>query len=129
MKIDTKTCTSSHCLQGDRIPGCPLVVKLFLPDGSDVAQNLLTRGLVKKSPTQCEGEEEPPQFYPGKRGPGKPKSIKSKRSITETRLEAASREKDFIRRFDTSSIILKIEVANVNVKVQSSNLSNWKEEA
>ena len=119
MKIDTKTCTSSHCLQGDRIPGCPLVVKLFLPDGSDVAQNLLTRGLVKKSPTQCEGEEEPPQFYPGKRGPGKPKSIKSKRSITETRLEAASREKDFIRRFDTSSIILKIEVANVNVKVQS----------
>lgn len=92
------------------------MVKLFLPDGSDVAQTLLTRGLVQKSPTQLEGQEESPQFYPGKRGPGKPNSIKSKRSITETRLVAASREENFIRLFDTSSIILKIEVANVNIK-------------
>ena len=93
------------------------MVKLFLPDGSDVAQTLLTRGLVQKSPTQLEEEEESPQFYPRKRGPGKPKPVKSKRSITETRSVAVSREKDFIRCFDASSIILKIEVANVNVKV------------
>ena len=99
------------------------MVNLFLPDGSDVAQTLLTRGLVQKSPTQPEGEEEPPQFYPGRRGPGKPKSIQPKRSITETRLVAASRKKDFIPRFDTSSIILKIKVASVNVKNVISEVS------
>lgn len=90
---------------------------MFLPDGSDVAQTLLTRGLVQKSSTQLEGEQDSPQFYPSKRGPGKPKPIKSKRSITETRCIIASREKDLIRRFDASSIFLKIEVANINVKV------------
>lgn len=93
------------------------MVKLFLPDGSDVAQTLLTRGLVQKSPTQPEGEDESPQFHPRKRGPGKPKPIKSKRSITETRLVTGSWGKGFIRRFNESSITLKIEVAIVNVKV------------
>jgi len=65
-------------------------VELFLPDGSDIAHTLLTRGLVQKSPTQLEGEEGSPQFYPRKRGPGKAKPIKSKRSITETRLVLAA---------------------------------------
>jgi len=75
------------------------VVKLFLPDGSDVAQTLLTRGLVQKSSTQLEGEQDSPQFYPSKRGPGKPKPIKSKRSITETRAHAqmiSSREAECV---------------------------------
>ena len=96
------------------------MVKLFLPDGSDVAHTLLTKGLVQKSPLQLEGEEEPPQFYPKKRGSSKPKPVKSKRSITETRLVLAAREKDFMRRLDASSIILIIsELANANVKVVS----------
>lgn len=68
---------------------------MFLPDGSDVAHTLLTRGLVQKSPTLLEGEEESPQFYPRKGGPCKPKPIKSRRSITETRLVPAAREKDY----------------------------------
>lgn len=68
---------------------------MFLPDGSDVAHTLLTRGLVQKSPTLLEGEEESPKFYPRKGGPCKPKPIKSRRSITETRLVPAAREKDY----------------------------------
>lgn len=71
------------------------MVKLFLPDGSDVAHTLLTRGLVQKSPTLLEGEEESPKFYPRKGGPCKPKPIKSRRSITETRLVPAARGKDY----------------------------------
>lgn len=71
------------------MPGYPLVVKLCLPDGSDVAQTLLNRGLVQT--TLPEGEEAvSPQFYPRKRGPGKSKPIVSKRSITETRLAFAA---------------------------------------
>ena len=70
--------------QGDKLPGYPLVVRLFLSDDSDVAQTLLSRGLVKKSVLL--NDEEPPQFYPQKRGPNKAKPVKSKRSITETRL-------------------------------------------
>ena len=73
--------------QGDKLPGYPLVVRLFLSDDSDVAQTLLSRGLVKKSVLL--NDEEPPQFYPQKRGPYKAKPVKSKRSITETRLVLA----------------------------------------
>ena len=73
--------------QGDKLPGYPLVVRLFLSDDSDVAQTLLSRGLVKKSVLL--NDEEPPQFYPQKRGPNKAKPVKSKRSITETRLVLA----------------------------------------
>ena len=69
-------------------------MNLCLPDGSDVAQTLLNRGLVEKSPA-LEGEEAgSPQFYPRKkRGPGKSTPAMSKRSITETRLVFAARRK------------------------------------
>ena len=70
--------------QGDKLPGYPLVVRLFFSDDSEVAQTLLSRGLVKKSVLL--NDEEPPQFYPQKRAPNKAKPVKSKRSITETRL-------------------------------------------
>ena len=63
------------------------MVRLFLSDDSDVAQTLLSRGLVKKSVLL--NDEEPPQFYPQKRGPNKAKPVKSKRSITETRFVLA----------------------------------------
>lgn len=68
------------------------MVRLFLPDGSDVAHALLSRGLVQRS-NLLEGEEESAQFYPRKRGPGKAKINKSSsRSITETRLVHTSGE-------------------------------------
>jgi len=85
-------------IKGDKLPGYPLVVRLFLPDGSDVAHTLLSRGLVQKS-ILLEGEEESPQFYPRKRGPGKAKPINSSRSITETRAHAqkiSSREAECV---------------------------------
>ena len=63
------------------------MVRLFFSDDSEVAQTLLSRGLVKKSVLL--NDEEPPQFYPQKRGPNKAKPVKSKRSITETRLVLA----------------------------------------
>lgn len=70
------------CFQGEKLPGYPLVVTLCLPDGSDVAHTLLSRGLVKKS--ALSEAEESPQFYPRKvKGPGKSKRVKS---ITEMRL-------------------------------------------
>ena len=73
--------------QGDKLPGYPLVVRLFLSDDSDVAQTLLSMGLVKKSVLL--NDEEPPQFYPKTRGPNEAKPVKSERSITETRLVLA----------------------------------------
>ena len=60
------------------------MVELFLPDGSDVGQTLLSKGLVQKSPT-LRDEDQSSQFHPRKRGPRKAKPFISKRSIAETR--------------------------------------------
>lgn len=60
------------------------MVNLSLPDGSDVAQSLLSRGLVQRSPAPGD-EEQSSQFHPRKPGPRKAKPFISKRSVTETR--------------------------------------------
>lgn len=85
-------------IRGDKLPGYPLVVELFLPDGSDVGQTLLSKGLVQKSPT-LRDEDQSSQFHPRKRGPRKAKPFISKRSIAETRVHAqkiSSREAECV---------------------------------
>lgn len=69
----------------ETLPGYPLVVNLFLPDGLDVAHSLLSRGLVQKS-NFAGGEEDSSHSFPRKqRGP---RNTKPKRSVTETRAHA-----------------------------------------
>lgn len=97
---------------------------MFLPDGSDVAHTLLTRGLVQKSPTLLEGEEESSKFYPRKGGPCKPKPIKSRRSITETRLVPAAREKDYYFFKKKEIVVFHILISDILLNLAQYKLLN-----